>query len=433
MPVFLGLCLVRRGEIDSWLPAAVFCADPSDYEARLRAELFIAGYQLVRMDDVLPADQWIARHRAPEAPALARMAQQTQQTALGRPIPAAAAQDCLVFDAIAPVTPLDAQFDRYPKQPVPDILLDALFGQPDPTPADHATFGSDVPPMATYAVLDAAKMPYLLTGLIDVSGLRAQSLFQGEAQEELGEYAPYLVELAADNKLTRLLFTESDSAGGLWNRELGIILRSRMGFDAMRKHLRRFTRVQDQQGKWFYFRFWEGRCLPDYFAQLASLPDRAAHFFCNASGAPVSWIIPEPLATKVAVIYSKPWLTAAHATPPFILGDLEIAVFSQIRLSAFQSKLAAYLGAADPAFAARPAAQKQQWVAEVTQTAQLSGITIEKCVADYAEACLAGGAALFQDRRVNAMLASNAHQADKASFLLATARTLKTQQGKATV
>jgi hypothetical protein len=277
-------------------------------------------------------------------------------------------------------------------------------------------------------VLDAAKMPYLLTGLIDVSGLRAQSLFQGDAQDELGEYAPYLVELTADNKLTRHLFTEPDSAGGLWGKELGIFLRARMGFDEMRKHLRRLTRVQDQHGKWFYFRFWEGRYLPEYFAQLAVLPDRAAHFFCSASGAQISWIIAGPRAAKVSVIRAKPWLTAAHARHRFVFGDPELCVFTQIRLSEFHTKLVAHLGTTDPPFAALPAAQQQQWVQDVTRMAQVSGITIEKCVADYAQACLLGGAALFQDRRVNTVLASTAHQADKASFLLEQAKTFRTQR-----
>lgn len=433
MPVFLGLCHVRRGDVDSQLPAAVVCADPSDYESHLRAELFIAGYQLIHLDDVLPAEQWIARHPTSDAAALARVAHDTQRVALGQPLQIATAQDCLVFDTIAPVDPLDAQFDRHPKQTVPDPLQEPLFGQPAPTPADHAALGRDVPPMATYAVLDAAKMPYLLTGLIDVSGLRAQSLFQGDAQEELGQYAPYLVELTADNKLTRRLFTAPDNAGGLWGKELGIFLRARLGFDDMRKHLRRLTRVQDQHGKWFYFRFWEGRYLPDYFAQLTALPDRAAHFFCSTTGAQISWIIADPRAAKVSVIQGKPWLTAAHAPHPFVLGELELAVFTQIRLSEFHAKLATHLGSTDPAFAALPAAQQQQWVQDVTRTAQLSGITIEKCVADYAQACLAGGAALFQDRRVNNMLASNAHQADKASFLLATAKTLRTKRERAIV
>ncbi|WP_170207285.1 DUF4123 domain-containing protein [Roseinatronobacter monicus] len=145
----------------------------------------------------------------------------------------------------------------HPKKSVPDALHDALFGQPEPSEAERAALSDAPPPLVTYAVLDAAKMPYLLTSLLDSSGLRYQSLFQGAAQEELGEHAPYLVELKDGHDFTRRLFTGPDGVGGLWDKELGIFIRSRAGFDALRKHLRKFTRVQDEDGKWFYFRFWE--------------------------------------------------------------------------------------------------------------------------------------------------------------------------------
>jgi hypothetical protein len=156
---------------------------------------------------------------------------------------------------IGPVEPLDAQFGVHPKKTVPAALQDALFGQPAPSAAERAAFGEA--PLATYAVLDAAKMPYLLTGLLDTSGLRYQSLFQGAAEEELAEHAPYLVELKEDHDFTGRLFTGPDGPGGLWDRDLGIFLRTRAGFEPLRRHLRKFTRVQDETGKWFYFRFWD--------------------------------------------------------------------------------------------------------------------------------------------------------------------------------
>jgi hypothetical protein len=166
---------------------------------------------------------------------------------------------------IGPVEPLDAQFGVHPKKTVPAALQDALFGQPAPSAAERAAFGEA--PLATYAVLDAAKLPYMLTGLLDTSGLRYQSLFQGAAQEELAEHAPYLVELKEDHDFTRRLFIGPDCPGGLWDRDLGIFLRTRAGFDALRGHLRKFTRLQDETGKWFYFRFWEAR----YWRAFAAL------------------------------------------------------------------------------------------------------------------------------------------------------------------
>jgi hypothetical protein len=95
MPVFVGLCHVRGGDVDSQLPAAVVCADASGREYHLRAELSVAGYQLVRLEDVLPAEQWIARHPAPDVAALVRVALETQRVALGQPLQIATAQHCL--------------------------------------------------------------------------------------------------------------------------------------------------------------------------------------------------------------------------------------------------------------------------------------------------------------------------------------------------
>ncbi len=48
---------------------------------------------------------------------------------------------------------------------------------------------------------------------------------------------------------------------GLYEKELGIFIRSRASLTELRKHFRKFTRVQDEQGKWYYFRFWVGDVL----------------------------------------------------------------------------------------------------------------------------------------------------------------------------
>lgn len=145
---------------------------------------------------------------------------------------AAPDQSWLQVEELGPVEPLDAQVSVHPKKSVPYTLHNALFGQPTPSEAERDDLGDTPLPLATYAVLDAAKMPYLLTNLLDSSGLRFQSLFQGATQEELKEHAPYLVELKDGNDFTRRLFTGPDGLGGLWEKELSIFLRSRAGFDA---------------------------------------------------------------------------------------------------------------------------------------------------------------------------------------------------------
>ncbi|WP_170207214.1 DUF4123 domain-containing protein [Roseinatronobacter monicus] len=265
MSVFLGFCHVSGGDAPSQLIAAAFCADRPEFEALVGAALAAQGYRLDWAEDVLPAGPWVGRHPSAGGAALARLVHEGRHVALGPMTPLGGVnapqdedQDWLHVEEIGPITPLDAQFGVHPKKSVPDALHDALFGQPEPSEAERAAVGDALPPLATYAVLDAAKMPYLLTSLLESSGLRYQSLFQGAAQEDLGEHAPYLVELKDGHDFTRRLFTGPNGIGGLWGKELGIFLRSRAGFDALRKHLRKFTRVQDEEGKWYYFRYWEG-------------------------------------------------------------------------------------------------------------------------------------------------------------------------------
>lgn len=111
-----------------------------------------------------------------------------------------------------------------------------------------------------YALLDAARIPNL-PELLDMSGLRHACLFANEAEETLGTIAPWLVQLERDARLTRHLFTDGEASWHLWGREVGLFLRSRHAFDDVWKHCRKFTRLQDERGKWHLVRFWDPRIL----------------------------------------------------------------------------------------------------------------------------------------------------------------------------
>lgn len=94
-----------------------------------------------------------------------------------------AAAPLLRIEMIEGVQPLGAQLGVFPKKTVPDKLLDALFGQPAPTEAETAAAGGNpaaVPPMQTYAILDAAKVTNL-PELMERSGLEHRCLFKGKA------------------------------------------------------------------------------------------------------------------------------------------------------------------------------------------------------------------------------------------------------------
>lgn len=201
---------------------------------------------------------------------------------------------------IPDVLPFQRPFSGDQDVTVPDVLNGIFFHQPMPTDEEIARYGGVhlVPTIKTYAVLDAAQMPFLLTGLLETSGLRYQSLFQGETQAELEETAPYLVELEDGAKFTQSLFLEPTQLGGLWGRDLGVFIRSRLSFDVLRNHLRKFTRIQDENGKWFYFKFWD----PKNFFVTSSMRSEARSPFVRVWANPSIFEVLFPAKNSMGVV-----------------------------------------------------------------------------------------------------------------------------------
>ncbi|TDT74800.1 uncharacterized protein DUF4123 [Litoreibacter halocynthiae] len=185
----------------------------------------------------------------------------------------------LKTEAIDGVEPLGNQFAIDSKESVPELLKQPLFGQPALTSSELGRARSAptvLGPLNTYALLDAARLPFILTELLEASGLTSQSLFDGKAQEEMGEQAPYLVQLEEANSFTRKLFTDGSGMNGLWGLGLGIFLRSRSSFASVRKHMRKMTRVQiEKDNTWNYFRFWEPKMVP-YFLRGTDVANQEA-------------------------------------------------------------------------------------------------------------------------------------------------------------
>lgn len=165
--------------------------------------------------------------------------------------------------------PLGQQLGVDPKLTIPPELARPLFGEPAPLPAERDIAAPAAPPpMRTYALLDAAKVPNL-ADLIANSGLEHGCLFKGKLAAELGDVAPWLVRLEPQSRFTRNLFTAGKMPGALWDKRPGVLIRSRAAFQPLWGYLRKFTRLQDEAGKWFYFRFWE----PDFLEAAQSILD----------------------------------------------------------------------------------------------------------------------------------------------------------------
>ncbi|PXW82684.1 uncharacterized protein DUF4123 [Ruegeria sp. P4] len=177
----------------------------------------------------------------------------------------------LKIEQIHGIEPLDAQLGVWPKRTVPEVLSSPMFGTHETRSPVIRPAADQVDPkssMQTYAILDASKVPNL-TDMLAVSELEHRCLFKGRAFEELKEVAPWLVRLEGDNSFTRNLFTRSDAAWHLWDNEPGIYFRSCETLEDVWRHLRKFTRIQDPQGKWYHIRFYDPAVALGLFSQEA--------------------------------------------------------------------------------------------------------------------------------------------------------------------
>ena len=113
-----------------------------------------------------------------------------------------------------------------------------------------------------FAVLDAARNDRILE-LLRESVEPYRSLYDGTRGEALAEVAPYLVQLPAGSRLLEPLVLEG------FGRRWGIYLTSEEPFKEVRRHLRRFLMVEEEEtGKSFYFRFYDPATLRGFLPSV---------------------------------------------------------------------------------------------------------------------------------------------------------------------
>ncbi|WP_168222941.1 DUF4123 domain-containing protein [Oceanicola sp. D3] len=188
------------------------------------------------------------------------------ESALSLPSPQLSPGVPVRFEGVQPVNEQPgANLSNY----VPDGLAEPLFGvsvtqaRSRPQPGDIPATDSE---HWTYAVLDAGRILHLPERL-DGSGLRHRCLFSGRSQQDMGDVAPWLVELDPTSPLTRDLFSRGEATHHLWSAYPGLFIRTPARFEMLWAHLRKFTRLRDESGRWLYFRFWE----PTTFSTLSGI------------------------------------------------------------------------------------------------------------------------------------------------------------------
>lgn len=115
-----------------------------------------------------------------------------------------------------------------------------------------AYFASTEAPL--FAIVDGAR-DRAISRMVRTSGFEHQSLYEGEAGEELAPFGPYLLALPNDIVALEKWLTLS------WGKSFGVLLSSREPFAAIRRHLRRFLTVELEKSRQVYFRYYDPRVL----------------------------------------------------------------------------------------------------------------------------------------------------------------------------
>jgi hypothetical protein len=108
-----------------------------------------------------------------------------------------------------------------------------------------------------YGLLDAAKEPMIID-LLAASDLEHESLYEGEAGEEIAEFGPWLVHLKPGAELLATVARDG------WGQSWGTFLVCEKDFAEVRRHLRKFLLIKLPDGRQVYFRFYDPRVLRTY-------------------------------------------------------------------------------------------------------------------------------------------------------------------------
>ena len=191
---------------------------------------------------------------------------------------------------IPDVMPLDAQFGVYPLRDVPAALETAIFDGP----------------AHTYVVVDGATLKGFQG--VETTGLaNTESLFDAEGAEASGVAAPFLVEVERGSRFLRELFTEGDAPWQRFGEATFVLLRSSAEFGEVRRHLRRFTKLLDDEGRWFYLRFYEPKLLTALLAGFAGDPARLSRWFDMLGDTRIdAWIAMDGQERTATIFHPRP-------------------------------------------------------------------------------------------------------------------------------
>ena len=114
-----------------------------------------------------------------------------------------------------------------------------------------------------FAVLDGARDRAIGRALAS-SPVEYRSLFSGPLSPSLRAASPFVVKLNPQEAFTQLLISEG------WGRAWGIYVATTSSLLGLSRHLRTFLRVRMDNGKKYYFRYYDPRVLRGFLPTCSS-------------------------------------------------------------------------------------------------------------------------------------------------------------------
>lgn len=111
--------------------------------------------------------------------------------------------------------------------------------------------------LKVYALVDAARSETIYPKIMGAK-VKSACLHRGKMAEELAWVAPYLVQLGCEDTFTKWLFENG------WGKSWGVIVNSSSSFSEIKRHFQTFLTVYDEDGKSYFFRFYDPRVFRAY-------------------------------------------------------------------------------------------------------------------------------------------------------------------------
>ncbi|MCK0122444.1 DUF4123 domain-containing protein [Loktanella sp. F6476L] len=319
------------------------------------------------------------------------------------------------------VKPLDLQMGASTLLTVPSALEEVLFG-------DDA--------LQTYAIVDAASLPGF-DSPDAAGGLLAACLFKGAPAEDLADCAPYLIALEPDHSFTRALFTRSEQPWHYWDRNAVILVQTTAPFELVRDHFRRFTKIPDDTGAWFFLRFFMPQAMDAIIDGLSQSAGHLRRWFAIGREQQVfRYIVPRP---DLDVVHSyKPLQTLMQdkgAVAPYRLDAQYVMILERIRDLRLEGRLMSAITYDYANVQNLSADQIRQIVKDSIQAARAEGLKTELAIGQFAAAGFIMGQVMTPAHlsRVAGYLDRSRHENMRTKALLSFAETVILQRAKEAV